>query len=257
MIGVLKQFDAYSLQARIFPALVAGLPTLALLFVIVPWDHFGLSQAVAGTMGVVLLFAFADVARRTGKAAQARLRTGTTPELWHRDNPEIATGAKDRYRNFMAKQIGLPAPTVDDETTDRPKADDFYDTAGNWLRDRTRDRKAFPILFGENVTYGYRRNLLGLKPIALSFNSIVITAAILILYFRPGYFEALPNIDEKLTIIAVAAVVHSAFMLLAATAASVREASRIYGRELILCCEKLMASGPAAARTASRKKASE
>jgi hypothetical protein len=45
MIDLFKQFDTYSLKARVFPALVAGLPILALLFVLVPWDHLGLPEA--------------------------------------------------------------------------------------------------------------------------------------------------------------------------------------------------------------------
>lgn len=35
-MDIFKQFDTYNLKARVFPALIAGLPTLALLFVIVP-----------------------------------------------------------------------------------------------------------------------------------------------------------------------------------------------------------------------------
>ncbi len=245
MWDAFKQFDTYSLKARIFPALIAGLPTLALLSGVVPWDHFGLSQVTAGTMGVVLLFAFADVARRTGRAVQAKLGSGTTPELWHRNNGEIATGAKDRYRAYVAKQIRLAAPTEEQEQTTPRDADDFYNTAGNWLREHTRDQKKFTILFAENITYGFRRNLLGLKPVALGFNAVVLAVSLAILYWKPGYFEQLPNIEEKLTVVSIAVVLHSAYMLFAVGAASVLEASRTYGRQLILCCETLMKAAPA------------
>ena len=122
MIDLFKQFDTYSLKARVFPALIAGLPTLALLFVLVPWDHVGLSHVTAAGMSVILLFAFADVARRTGKHIQAKLGTGTTPELWYRDNGEIASGAKDRYRAYVAKQIKLPPPTDVEEKVQTQKA---------------------------------------------------------------------------------------------------------------------------------------
>lgn len=73
MVDLIKNFDAYSLKARVFPALIAGLPALALLFVLVPWDHLGLSHAIAAAMGFVLLFAFSDVARSRGKKIQEKL----------------------------------------------------------------------------------------------------------------------------------------------------------------------------------------
>jgi hypothetical protein len=36
------------------------------------------------------------------------------------------------------------------------------------LRNSTRDQKRFPLVFGELVSYGYRRNLLGLRPYGLT-----------------------------------------------------------------------------------------
>lgn len=248
MLKAFRQFDTYSLKARVFPALISGLPVLALLSVVVPWDHFGLSQATAGAMGLILLFAFADIARRTGRTLQAKLGTGTTPGLWYRSDAEIPGGAKDRYRAFVAKKIKLDAPTPDEEANDPRKADDFYNSAGNWLREHTRDQRKFAILFGENITYGYCRNLLGLKPVALCFNVAVLAIGGGILYFKPAYFSQIIYIEEKLTVILIAAVLHSAFLLSWVNAKAVREASRAYGRQLILCCETLMKPAPAAPR---------
>ena len=100
-----------------FPALIAGLPVLVLLFVLVPWNHIGLPHITAMAMGLVLLFAFADVGRRAGKHVEAKLGTGATPEQWHRGNPDVAEGAKDRYRAFITKQLKVTAPTPDEEQT--------------------------------------------------------------------------------------------------------------------------------------------
>lgn len=241
MMSILKYFDPYSLKARVFPALIAGLPTLALLFVLVPWDHIGLSQVTAATVGVVLLFAFADLARSTGKKIQAKLGTGETPEQWYRGDPDVADAAKDRYRTFIARQLGLKAPTEEDERNDPGRANDFYRSAGNWLREHTRDVKTYALLFGENITYGYRRNLLGLKQISLVLNSVVLAVCGTITLLNPAYFANIGHIDEKVAILAIAAVLHSIYMALAVNATGVREASRAYGRQLILSCETLMA----------------
>ena len=240
MTELFNYFDAYTLKARVFPALVAGLPTLALLVVIVPWNHLGLPHITAAVAALVLLFAFADVARRTGKHVQAKLRTGATPEQWRRDNPDLAEAAKDRYRAFIAKKLKLPPPSAEDERTNPARARDFYLAAGNWLRENTRDTRAFPILFGENVTYGFRRNLFGLKVIALACNVVVAAICGCILHLCPSYFASLPQLAEKMVVVLAVVFLHSVYLLLAANTASVREASRAYGRQLILCCETLM-----------------
>ncbi len=250
-MSIFKSFDAYNRKARVYPALIATLPILALLFVLVPWDHIGLPHAIAGTMSVVLLFALADVARRSGRKVEAKLGSRDTPEQWHRGNADIAEGAKDRYRRFLAEQLELPAPTVDDERLDPARANDFYMSAGNWIREHTRDTRTFAILFGENVTYGFRRNLLGLKPIALTFNAVVFGICISILHFRPSYSASLAHIDEKIFIIMAAVVLHSAYMLFAVGKAAVWEASRTYGRQMILSCETLM--GKASSQTRPQK----
>lgn len=249
MTDLFKNFDTYSLRARVFPALIAGLPTLALLFVLVPWNDIGLSQVTATAMSFVLLFAFADVARRRGKLIEAKLGTGTTPELWYHSNTAIASGTKDRCRAYMAKQMKLPAPTAEDETKMPQQANDFYIAASNWIREHTRDQRKFAILFSENITYGFRRNLLGLKPIALAFNALVLLICGAILYIRPAYFVQLTKIDEKLVIVMIAVVLHSAYMLFAVGAGGLCEASWAYGRQLILCCETLMKPEPATPRT--------
>lgn len=250
-MSLFKQFDIYNLKARVFPALIAGLPTLALLFMLVPWDRIGLPHLTASAMGLVLLFAFADVARRTGYYVERQLGTRATPEQWHRGNPDIPEGIKDRYRAFIAGKIKLPPPTIDDERNDLARANDFYLTAATWLRDHTRDHRTFAILFGENITYGYRRNLLGLKPVALIINTIVLAASVAILVYRPPYFVALQDLDEKLFVVIVAVVLHSAHMILAVGKEGVREASRIYGKQLIFSCETLMKKTSAGSKKGS------
>ncbi|WP_172967002.1 hypothetical protein [Pseudomonas syringae] len=237
---IFSQFDTYSLKARVFPALISGLPTLILLFMLVPWDHLALSQVIAASMGLVLIFAFADMARHKGKKLQERLGTGETPNQWHRGNPDVPEGSKDRYRNFIAEQLVLPAPTPEDEQNFPQRSTDFYRSANAWLREETRDHTAYPLLFGENITYGFRRNLSGLKPTGLACNLVVLLLCAGILYFEPNYFASLPNVGEKIYLTVAAVILHSAYLTVAVNKSAVREASRAYGRQLILSCEALI-----------------
>lgn len=242
MLEVFKIFDAYSLRARLFPALIAGLPTLALLIVLVPWNHVGLPHAIAVAVAMILLFAFADVARRLGRTVEARLGTRATPELLHHDNAVFDAASKQRYKAFLARGLNLPAPTDADELADRAKANQFYLSAGNWLREHTRDTKRFHVLFGELTTYGFRRNLLGLKPMSLFLNGLVLLISAAILLYGIEFFAEIAGLRPKLGMVIAAAVLHSAYMAFAVNEASVREASTAYGRQLILSCETLMAT---------------
>ena len=238
----LKQFDTYSLKARVFPALIAGLPTLALLFIIVPWDHLGISQAVASLMGFILIFAFADMARHRGKNIQVKLGSGETPEQWHRENTEIPETSKKLFRDYMSIQLKKEAPTATEESVTPIQANDFYRAANAWLRDQTRDTSRFSMLFVENITYGFRRNLLGLKYVAIICNLVVICCCLGILFYPHAYFQALPRLEEKLVIVMAAVLLHTVYMIFAVNKNAVWEASRAYGRQLILSCGALMSA---------------
>lgn len=241
-MDIFSQFDTYSLKARVFPALISGLPTLVLLFMLVPWDRLALSQVIAASMGLILIFAFADLARHKGKKLQERLGTGETPGQWYRGNPDVPEVMKDRYRHFIAEQLSQAAPTPDDEQNCPDRSIDFYRSANAWLREETRDHTAYPLLFAENITYGFRRNLSGLKPIGLVCNFFVLLLCVGILFFEPRYFAALPNIGEKIYLTLAAVFLHSAYLTFAVKESAVKEASRAYGRQLILSCESVIRS---------------
>jgi hypothetical protein len=233
MIALFKFFDAYTIRARIVPSLIAGLPALAFPFVVVPWDHIGLSNVIVSIMSFVLLFAVADLARRRGRQIEKKLGTRSTLSLWYRSNSELPNSSKNLYRTFIAGKLKCSAPSEEDEINEPQLANDFYAGAGDWLRDHTRDAKKFKILFDENITYGFRRNLLGLKSIALVLNGIVAILSGFILYLKPAYFESNQTIEEKLYVVLLVVATHSVYIFLAVNDSSVREASKAYGKQLI------------------------
>ena len=91
---------------------------------------------------------------------------------------------KEKYRAFLAGKIKRRAPTAEEEAVNQADADAFYEQCGIWMRDNTRDAKKFPILFSELVTYGFRRNLRGLKWPALTLNLIVVAISFGLLWHR-------------------------------------------------------------------------
>lgn len=255
---VFKFFDAYSIRARLFPAIISAAPALAALTLLISWKTFGLSNLIASFGVLVLLWAIADFSRARGRAIESKLYAehGGMPSItmFRRNDSTIDAGSKDRYRALLAEKIGVAAPSAADEAADQATADAFYGQCGNWLRHNTRDTKKFSILFGENITYGFRRNLLGVKALALWLNLIVVAICLFILWRGSWDFET--PLGNKTTVVLVVAAAHAAYMLLAVNRSAVWDASRAYGRELILCGESFLLAS-SAKRNAARKSAAK
>ncbi|WP_217350102.1 hypothetical protein [Pseudomonas abyssi] len=239
---VFKFFDAYSIRARLFPAIIAAAPALAALALLISWKTLQLSNLVASLGALVLLYAIADIARSRGRTIEPKLfeRQGGIPSitLFRRNDPTIDAGSKDRYREFLAGKLTIQAPTPEEERANQGAADAFYAQCGVWLRQNTRDTQRFSILFGENVTYGFRRNLLGVKRLALCLNITVVAVCAFILW-RLSWDITAP-LGNNITLVLLVAAAHAAYMLVAVNEKSVQDAARTYGRELILSCEALL-----------------
>lgn len=238
-----KFFDAYTIRARLFPAVIACAPALAALALLISWRSFGISNMIASIGMLVLLFAIADAARARGRAIEVKINEdrGGLPSITmlRRNDQAIDGGSKDRYRKFLAAALGVNAPTPQQENNNQVEADTFYAQCGVWLRQNTRDQKKFSILFGENVTYGFRRNLLGVKIFALWLNVVVVVICVFILWRNSWGVEA--PLGSKVLVVLIVAAAHAAYMLLAVNNQAVWDASRAYARELILSCEFFVA----------------
>lgn len=162
-------FDAYSLRARTAPAALAVLPALVLLL------GGALSRSTAGSAGALVAAALGLVASHLARDAGRRLE----PSLWeswggsptlrrlrHRGASE--TEVVSRLHTRIEAVLEGRLPSREQEAADPTGADQRYERAIADLRERTRDRLRFPLVFAENVSYGFRRNLLGLRPWGLA-----------------------------------------------------------------------------------------
>lgn len=235
--------DAYSIRARLLPAIWAIAPALALATVAVTWTTFSLPQAITTLSVGVIFVGFSDIARRFGKKAEREIFNSTggrpTITLLRRGDQRFSEATKDRYRSFLAKQLGEPAPTAEEEINSSPAVEGFYERCGNWLRERTRDTAKFKILFEENKVYGFRRNLYGAKWPALTLNAIVVVTCLLSLSRKMDVPND-PSLLQVFTVLMISAI-HAGFFFFFVSKRAVLEASDQYGRQLILSCETLMA----------------
>jgi hypothetical protein len=255
-----KLLDAYTLRARLVPAVIAAAPALAAIALLISWNKIALSNMIATGALLVLLFALADFARRQGKRIEPILyrEMGGKPSttmMRYADNTFDAA-AKEQYRNFLSGKIKSPVPTEAEEKVNPQQADAFYERCGAWLRENTRDTKKFSILFSELVTYGFRRNLLGSKWPALILNLTVVALCFGLLWQRwPLGME--DDLTTRIVVVLVVAAIHALYIAFVVTKASLKEAARTYARQLILSCETFLAAEkPTTARTRAAKKAS-
>lgn len=180
---------------------------------------------------------FADVARRRGRAIEPAIieKMGglpTTVTLRHRD-PTYDAATKSGFHAFIARKLGEAAPSAAEESADPGAADAYYARGTAWLRENTRNRKKFDILFNENVDYGFRRNLLGLKRPGFVLNALIVLVCIAI-FWRRWPVDLSDGFDAKVLAVVVIAAIHAAYLALFVTEEGVFEAARSYARQLLL-----------------------
>jgi hypothetical protein len=240
---MLKYLDGYTLRARLAPAIIAAAPAFAFVALLMSWSQLSISNTIA-TLGLaVLLFALSDLARARGKRIEPVLfnALGGKPSVMmlRFADDSFDRQAKTRYLAFLAGKLSESAPTEDDERRDPAAADAFYDRCGAWLRENTRNGKKFSILFNENVSYGYRRNLFALKWPALALNGgVVLLCGWVLVGGEP--FAALGALKSRVMVVLAVAAIHALYIGFAINQRLVAEAARSYARQLILSCESFL-----------------
>ncbi|MGV1914268.1 hypothetical protein [Rhizobium sp. 22-785-1] len=231
--------DGYVVRARLFPAMLAIAPALVFLLVMVggSYENLGLPEALLTVTVAVLFFAFADIARRFGRRAEQKIfaASGGRPfpnVLRHRDK-SLNARSKARHLTFLSRELAEAAPTAEQEEADPDAADEFYVSCGDYLRERTRDQSRFNVLFAENVSYGFRRNLYGLKYPGLLLNVAAAAASFWLIYQTSG-----ANLSQYGIVLVVSAI-HALYFVAGVTRKSVLDAGDLYGRQLVLSCEEL------------------
>jgi len=237
---MLKFFDAYSLRARFIPAILAVAPALAAVLLLIPWKEFDLYMVVTSVAMLGLLYALSDWTRRRGQALEPDLykELGGKPSvtMMYRSDTLLDQASKDRYRTFLAAKVNQPEPTEADEKQNPAAANSFYELAGTWLRTNTRDTKKFPILLNENCSYGFNRNLLGVKWPALALNVLVVVICAGVLWLN-WPMDLGNGTAKRIIVVLIVAAAHALFFSFGVNRRNVNAASRTYARELILSSE--------------------
>jgi hypothetical protein len=172
MKGLENLTDSYDRKARLYPSLLLISPIIAVIIAAVSAKYSALQAIAAGAISCGGAFLLTQLARDAGKNLEARLlqEWGGLPSIaiFRHSDRRFDAITKARYHHAMAalvKQANPPTP--EQEREDARAADEVYAAWSNYLRTHTRDQKRFALLFKENINYGYRRNVLGLRPVGI------------------------------------------------------------------------------------------
>jgi hypothetical protein len=179
--------DAYTFRARMIPIFLVCLPPVVLLCAgIISGTRLGIATGATVTMLGALA---GQLGRDRGKALELGLwrAWGGSPTLQAlrlRGAPDVDDVQRRHAR--IARLIDEPFPSRDQELANPDAADRAYDRITRRLIGLTRDHQRFPLVLAENINYGQRRNLLGLRTFGIATASLTLVAAATLLILSGG-----------------------------------------------------------------------
>lgn len=165
--------DAYTLHARVAPALLVALPAGLALAAWFPIEQ-QLQGALVSLGGVVALTALvAQLARDRGRRMQPRLfqKWGGAPTdlLLSFRHSTLNRATITRYHDRLAAalpDLNIPR-SQEEEDRDPSGARTIYESCRHFLLEHTRPD---PLVREENRNFGYRRNLYAMRPFGVVFS---------------------------------------------------------------------------------------
>lgn len=160
--------NRYVVLARLQPALLVALPLALLTLAWVPGGFLdrGLLWGLIVTGGGTAFLVQLGRDRGRNKEGQLFREWGgapTTRMLRHRESTNDKEVLRRRHGKLQGVLSNIRLPTSQDEEHDPEAADKVYEKAIAALREKTRDQQKFEVLFEENISYGFRRNLWGMR----------------------------------------------------------------------------------------------
>jgi hypothetical protein len=131
---------------------------------------------------------------------------------------------------------GKRLPTREEEIHDPARADALYDATVARLREMRRDKRRYPLIFAENCSYGFRRNVFGLRKVGIGI-AVAVTlasAALLLLSFSGRMTITVLGLVLALAVALAALALWTGLV----TPKWVWEAAEAYAERLLLSADK-------------------
>ena len=248
MDAISHYFDHYVISARIKPAFFVVLPLV--VTAIIWWPD---AQQLGGVVLTLLaMFGmigfFSNYISNRGNELQdclfAEWGGAPTTALLRFGDPHLDPDTRERYHRRLEKMIpGLKMPSHKQEQKAPFDADTCYASAASFLREHTRNKTRYPLVYADNVAYGYARNLLVMKlwGIVIAACSVALNIAFLYpgisTYLQMEYLGPLAvQLQMGLGATAVSVLMFGVFAF-AVNREYVRGRAVRYARSLLAACE--------------------
>ena len=176
-------FDSYTLKARVYPVIILFFPIFIVgVFYSLKFESYIQVFTSIGLVGA-LSYLMSQFGRDLGKKKEPNLwkEWGGMPsvQLLRLNNQEIDKYTKQRYHIKMQGLIPVQNPPNSTMEANNPNdADEIYKAWCKYIIHHTRDESKYQLLLKENTSYGFRRNLWGLK-----FYGITLTLLLFIINY--------------------------------------------------------------------------
>ena len=187
-----------------------------------------------------------QIGRDRGRALEIRLYEawGGKPSvamLRHSDG-RLDGQTKERYRRYLNDAVpDLTLPSAEEEKEKPQRADEAYESANAWLLEQTRDHGRFELLFRENTSYGFRRNLAGVKTIALAMDAIALALVIgfAVVSWTGEFATIARNLKPEWWVSLAVTTGHLWYFVVHVRGAWVLLAAENYAKRLLAACDLL------------------
>ncbi|WP_284140622.1 hypothetical protein [Virgibacillus sp. LDC-1] len=235
--------NTYERRARYLPAVLTISPIIIWLYLWFP-DIRSLEGALISLIvGLGISIPLSILARTLGKKKQDKLlvKWGALPAtLILRNNDKyLNKETKNRYHQRLKLLTGIDLPTHEKELEDPVDAQQKFDSCIDYLRQRTRDKVKYSLIFNENVSYGQARNLLGLKPIGILICTILIAIQFFTIYKNYGVGLNISAVPILEVISVVINLLFLSFWIFFVSTKQVFTAGVNYGKALLESCEHI------------------
>jgi hypothetical protein len=222
--------DRYVLGARVAPVVVVAFSLFLAVSAWIPFSEWPIKLLGGSVFLAIGAFVMAQLTRDAGKAIESPLWVswGGPPSvrmLRHRDTT-FAAGSKSLiHRRLVELHVVDHMPSADDERQNPDDADAIYRTCSDWLRRKALELKSkapFDVVHSENISYGFRRNLLGIKAygLAIAATALAVTVTAFLSGRRP-FIEL------------CAVLLVGAYLFFGVNAAAVKRAADEYAKRLL------------------------
>lgn len=169
--NILSIFNLYNLRARLSVVILLLAPLILQLYFMFPQFRELSTTIIVISVGLSLSNVVMIYSRLLGVNAMKKCFPDLMPaqQFLLPSSNKLDSVTKNRYYKFFSKNLEDFVVSNSDEAMRNTVS-----SAVTWLISQTRSETDFPLIYEENMNFGFSYNLLGLKPFGIILTSIVL-----------------------------------------------------------------------------------